>query len=397
MSLTPTGADVRGDVNPRGGARAGRPPGRSLSPAPRKLWVPVRNNAHLFTGALGKRRLPGDHLLVWEAGGAQHGRGRPWPGPTPVGTQAGFCSQASLWGWLPLSPTGHRKVRSLSHTGSPRPSCEPSGSGSLTYSRPSHRGLTPQRVGHLLSDRGAEHTCPQGVSCRVPGTRTPICTRISGLDRPGRGAIWHPVHPDLTAAGRGTHLERDPQGVDLGRFLCQGRRLGPDVGEPHAAGGKVPQGGGERAAVLVARHDEEVHDEGGEEQQEQHARQGEPVHLPAGRRWARWAAGPPAPRTAPPSSWGPPRHPPGHPVKAQGPASERAVGAAHPPRFLSPRTSTTAASERGPQRAWVVFSVSSLIPHFIKREAAYLLRLLTVQVSVTGHNCPPTPRPAPCH
>lgn len=116
--------------------------------------------------------------------------------------------------------------------------------------------------------------------------------------RPGcvpriRMSVWARHHPrpgarptlrrGASAAGAGrAHLERDPRCVDLGRLCGHGRRPGPDVGEPSLAGGEVHHGRRQGAAVLVAGHDEVVHDEGRKQQQEDDARQGEPVHLPAG-------------------------------------------------------------------------------------------------------------------
>lgn len=85
-----------------------------------------------------------------------------------------------------------------------------------------------------------------------------------------------------TAGARRADLERDPRRVDLGRLRGHGRRPGPDVREPSPPGGKVHHGRRQGAAVLVAGHDEVVHDEGREQQQEDDARQGKPVHLPVG-------------------------------------------------------------------------------------------------------------------
>lgn len=118
-----------------------------------------------------------------------------------------------------------------------------------------------------------------GHVCWVPGTRMPTGARTPPQTRarPSRqdGAL-------TTGAGR-ADLECDPRRVELGRGPRHRWRLGPDVGESRPPGGDVAQGGGQGAAVLVAGHDEVVDDEGGAQQQEDDARQGKPVHLPAGR------------------------------------------------------------------------------------------------------------------
>ena len=241
--------------------------------------------------------------------GSQHCRGHPWPGLTPVGTQAlALQPSAPLGVAAPL--TGHGKVRSLSHTGSLALLC----ALRVWLSSAQPAPAKPQHVRCPLSDRGPRTLAAGGV---LPGPGNENANlRQDKWPQPSRqqGPPGTPCALTLHQGRRvGTHLERDPQGVDLGRFLRQRRRLGPDVREPDAASGETEQGGRERAAILVACHDEEIHDEGGEEQQEQDARQGEPVHLPAGRRRARWGG-----RKLPPPNTllclqrgGPPANPPG--------------------------------------------------------------------------------------
>lgn len=84
----------------------------------------------------------------------------------------------------------------------------------------------------------------------------------------------------ISAPRQWTDLEADPQGVQLGSFGCHRRCLGPDVCQTSMACSYIQHGGSQRAAVLVTCHDEVVHNEWSEEQQENDAGQGEPVHFP---------------------------------------------------------------------------------------------------------------------
>lgn len=158
-----------------------------------------------------------------------------------------------------------------------------------TLGHASYRAQGLPGVSHALtpSQAGAAPCSAQRLSGSRAGHRD---AKVAGEARLGPGnkdvrVSRTPSHPEegspRRAAGR-AHLERDPCCVDLGRLCGHGRRPGPDVGEPSPPSGEVRHRHCQGAAVLVAGHDEVVHDEGRKQQQEDDARQGKPVHLPAG-------------------------------------------------------------------------------------------------------------------
>lgn len=231
---------------------------------------------------------------------------RPW-GPTglrcpsrddPAGTRAWCLLSPSVpQGWVASAPP-----RGLSQ----------GTSSAVDSARLGWPGLPDCRHGGHPDAAGCCRPClarrPRTAGCRQRPSGRPHGNATRSEDSVPQTAARTP-RPRRPGTGLGSaDLERDPRGVEPGRLLRQRRRLGPDVREASPPGGQVQHGGGQRAAVLVTRHDEEVHDEGREEQQEEDAGQGEPVHLPAGGAGVRRARGAGrAPRGAPAERPGPGR------------------------------------------------------------------------------------------
>lgn len=87
----------------------------------------------------------------------------------------------------------------------------------------------------------------------------------------------HPLHPDHNSAA---YLEGDPKGIDASSPIGQWRSLVPDVRQMFIAHEQVDDRISQRTLVLVAGHDEVIHNKWCKHEQEKDAGQGKPIYLP---------------------------------------------------------------------------------------------------------------------